>query len=71
MASTMATSMNWPSPVRCAWWMAASRPRAAISPGTVSPMGGPQRSRCSGSVPVEDTMPPMAWAIGSNAGQLA
>ena len=67
----MATSTNWPSPVRSAWRTAARTPTASSIAGTISPTPGPTFNGCSRSGPVMPMIPPIACATTSKAGQSA
>ena len=62
MASYIATSTNWPTPVASAWRKAAMIPKDIISPENMSPTPGPTFVGVSAFGPVMSISPPMACA---------
>src|SRR5438067_231985 len=69
MASYIATSTNWPSPVRAACSRALTTPIVATAPANRSPTLGPHFTTVPSASPVMLTSPPIAWATTSYAGQ--
>ena len=66
--SSIATSMNCPSPERSLWYKAARIANAAFNPPTVSQTGNPARSGFNLSSPLIAITPLRPWIIWSYAG---